>query len=250
MKLLLCTISRNNKKRLKSWYNQLNALADLLLQEHDIEISVYENDSTDGTKEGLKTYVERLAKKCKTTLTSTDLGTDHLVGKEGARVTNIANARNACIEQASSLSEFDKIVFIETDVLYKPRQALEIIHHEGNIVSGYTTNAMGQFYDAWATRKTSEETWWNHGIPSEKTDVWSTFNGICVYSAKAFQEGARFSGVNPRTDEIDCDTTVICEVFRAMGYADIVMLPINIRHPPTSFKERLYSYKQRLLRRV
>lgn len=250
MKLLLCTISRNNEKRLKSWFNQLSNLLDLLLEDHDVEISLYENDSTDGTKALLKQYSNRLSEKCKTTLMSTDLGTEHLIGKEGARVKNIANARNACIEQASDLTEFDRIVFIETDVLYKPKEALEILFHEGDIVSGYTTNAMGQFYDAWATRKTSDETWWTHGIPTEKMSVWSTFNGICVYASSPFQEGARFAGVNPRTNEIDCDTTVICEVFRAMNYEDIIMLPINIRHPPTSLKERLYYFKQRLLRRA
>ena len=220
------------------------------MKEHDIEISVYENDSTDGTKKLLKQYTDRLSNRCKTTFTSTDIGTEHLIGKEGARVKNIANARNACIEQASSIEQFDRIVFIETDVLYKPMDAATIINHDGDIVSGYTTNAMGQFYDAWATRKTSEETWWNHGVPSEKTEVWSTFNGICTYSAQPFQEGARFAGINPRTNEIDCDTTVICEVFRSMKYENIIMLPINIRHPPNTLKERLYYLKQRFLRRA
>ncbi|MAY04820.1 MAG: hypothetical protein CMB25_04360 [Euryarchaeota archaeon] len=250
MKLLLCTISRNNAKRLKSWYNQINTFVTLLLEQHDVELSIYENDSNDGTKQRLSKYADRLSKRCTTTLTTTDLGTDHLVGQEGARVKNIANARNACMEQASDINAFDKIIFVETDVVYNPHEALQLIHHDADIVSGFTTNAMGQFYDAWATRKTSEETWWNHGIPTENTEVWSTFNGVCVYDAKAFQEGARFAGVNPRTGEIDCDTTVICEVFRAMNYDNIVMLPINVRHPPTSIKERLYYFKQQLLRRT
>ena len=222
----------------------------MLIENHEVEISVYENDSTDGTKKLLERYSELLSKRCKTTFTSTNLGTVHLVGKEGARVKNIANARNACIEQASSIEQFDRIIFIETDVLYKPMDAATIINQKGDIVSGYTTNAMGQFYDAWATRKTSEETWWNHGIPSESIDVWSTFNGICNYAAQPFQEGARFAGINPRTNDIDCDTTVICEVFRSMNYENIIMLPINIRHPPNTLKERLYYLKQRFLRRA
>lgn len=250
MKLLLCTISRNNAKRLKTWYKQLNALLELLIGVHDVEVSIYENDSTDGTKKRLEKYAKLLSMKCKTTCTTTNIGTQHLVGKEGARVKNIAKARNAAIEQASQIHEFDKIVFIETDVLYNPQDAVEIILHQGDIISGYTTNALGQFYDAWATRKTSDETWWEHGIPTEKTQVWSTFNGVCTYTAKAFQEGARFDGVNPRTEKTDCDTTVICEVFRTMGYDNIAMLPINIRHPPTSLRERLFYLKQRLLGRV
>ena len=220
------------------------------MDKHAVEISVYENDSNDGTKKLLKKYTDLLSKRCKTTFTSTDLGTEFLRGKKGARVRNIANARNACIEQASPIEQFDRIIFIETDIVYKPEDAVSIIHHEGDIVSGYTTNAVGQFYDAWATRKTSEETWWNHGIPTEKTDVWSTFNGICVYASKPFLEGARFAGINPRTNEIDCDTTVICEVFRSMKYENIIMLPIQIRHPPSTLKERLYYAKQRFLRRA
>ena len=76
------------------------------------------------------------------------------------------------------------------------------------------------------------------------------FNGICNYAAQPFQEGARFAGINPRTNDIDCDTTVICEVFRSMNYENIIMLPINIRHPPNTLKERLYYFKQRLLRRA
>lgn len=220
------------------------------MNEHDVEISIYENDSTDGTKKLLKKYTELLSKRCKTTLTTTNLGTEYLSGMKGARVRNIANARNACIEQASPTEQFDRIIFIETDVLYKPEDAATIVHHDGDIVSGYTTNAMGQFYDAWATRETSEETWWSQGIPTEKVDVWSTFNGICAYASKPFQEGARFAGINPRTNEIDCDTAVICEVFRSMKYEDIIMLPIRIRHPPSTLKERLYYAKQRFLRRV
>ena len=141
------------------------------------------------------------------------------------------------------------IIFIETDVIYNPSDVLTLLHHPGDIVSGYTTNAMGEFYDAWATRKTSEETWWNHGIPQQETPVWSTFNGVCVYNSKPFCEGARFAGINPRTNEIDCDTTVICEVFRSMKSSEIIMLPINVRHPPNTFKERLYYLKQRLLGR-
>ena len=98
--------------------------------DHDVEISLYENDSTDGTKALLKRYSNRLSEKCKTTLTSTDLGTEHLIGKEGARVKNIANARNACIEQASDLTEFDRIVFVETDVLYKRKRHLRFFSTE------------------------------------------------------------------------------------------------------------------------
>lgn len=249
MKILICTISRNNAKRLKNWNRQLNTLLDNLLENNSVELSIYENDSTDGTDRILKKFALALSQRCKTTFTSTKLGTEHLIGKEGARVKNIAAARNNCLEQASDLNEFDKIIFIETDVIYNPFDVMILLQTPGDIVSGYTTNAMGGFYDAWATRKTSEETWWNHGIPHEETPVWSTFNGVCVYNSKPFYEGARFAGINPRTTEIDCDTTVICEVFRIMKYSDIIMLPINVRHPPNTFKERLYYLKQRLLGR-
>ncbi len=247
MKILICTISRNNAKRLKRWNRQLNTLLDNLLENNSVELSIYENDSTDGTDRILKQCVESLSQRCTTTFTSTKLGTEHLIGKEGARVKNIAAARNNCLEQASELSSFDKIIFIETDVIYTPSDVAVLLQHPGDIVSGYTTNAKGDFYDAWATRKTSEETWWNHGLPQEKTKVWSTFNGVCVYNSKPFIEGARFAGINPRTNEIDCDTTVICEVFRQMDYSDIVMLPIEVKHPPSTFKEKLYFFKENLL---
>lgn len=249
MKILICTISRNNAKRLKRWKRQLNTLLDNLLENNSVELSIYENDSTDGTDRILKQYASELSKRCITTFTSTKLGTEHLVGKEGARVKNIAAARNNCLEQASDMSTFDKIIFVETDVIYNPSDITTLLHHSGDIVSGFTTNAMGEFYDAWATRKTSEETWWTHGIPQEETPVWSTFNGVCIYNSKPFSEGARFAGINPRTNEIDCDTTVICEVFRSMNYSEIFMLPINVRHPPNTFKEGLYYLKQRLLGR-
>ena len=54
----------------------------MLIVNHEVEISVYENDSNDGTKKMLERYCELLSKRCKTTFTSTDLGTEHLVGKE------------------------------------------------------------------------------------------------------------------------------------------------------------------------
>ena len=109
MKILICTISRNNAKRLKRWNRQLNSLLDNLLENNSVELSIYENDSTDGTDRILSKYAAELTKRCTTTFTSTKLGTEHLIGKEGARVKNIAAARNNCLEQASDLSIFDKI---------------------------------------------------------------------------------------------------------------------------------------------
>jgi glycosyltransferase involved in cell wall biosynthesis len=234
---------------LKKWNRQLNTLLDNLLENDSVELSIYENDSTDGTDRILERYAAELSQRCKTTFTSTKLGTEHLIGKEGARVKNIAAARNNCLEQAADLNNFDKIVFIETDVIYNPSDVTTLLHHSGDLVSGFTTNAMGDFYDAWATRKTSEETWWNHGIPRKK-HLYGQHS--MAYACTIPNPLLRVQDLQESIQEqmrFDCDTTVICEVFRQMDYNDIVMLPIEVKHPPNSFKEKLYFYKEKFLRR-
>ncbi len=198
------------------------------------------------------------------------------------RLKNLATARQQCVNQVGdAIKAFDKIAYIEVDCTYDPKWCAELIlaRHpraaglgEPDIYSGWSLRSESNpkesifLYDVTATRATCYDTSWDiteaNGTWRAKTviptdlggvdsmclhSVWSTFNGFCVYNAKPFIAGLKWSYINPRLDTgqarisekldspfigwLECDTAQICEDFRAQGY-DRVFLNTNclIRH--------------------
>jgi hypothetical protein len=88
-------------------------------------------------------------------------------------------------------------------------------------------------YDSWATRLAAEDDIFKgpriFDMPP-RLGVAATFNCFCVYYARPFAEGARFSGINPLTESWDCDTTNICYEFSMRGYSCIGLYNILLTH--------------------
>lgn len=230
---------RDAFKTLNSWHDQLLQLREEIASEYSVFLSVYENDSIDGTELVFKANKEALDKTWSSDWvgTATRLGTQRYSSVWNAdRMRNLAAARQQCLNQVGDrLAEFDKIAYIEPDVTYSPRWCAELIlaRHpaaaglpEPDIYSGWSLRSETHpkesafLYDTCATRQRPEDTCWDFvrdgtgvwrgesliptglsGVEANSLHrVWSTFNCFCVYNAKPFIEGAKWDYVNRRLD--------------------------------------------------
>ena len=193
-------------------------------------ISIYENDSTDGTPNKLSqldlsmfTDYSVVSEKLQTVYYSS------VVAEE--RVKNLSNARNKAVTAKNMHMYADYVLWIEPDVFYSYTliPALLAFNTKGlksvDVFSGINiASGESRAYDTWATRRTPNEEWgdrypdwFDHPV----APFYSTFNGVCLYNADPFKKGIRFGYINPRSNRFDCDTVVICENFRQAGYNNI-----------------------------
>lgn len=220
-KFLICSIFRNRQKFVYRWYEQILQIVENC-KDIDFSLSIYENDSVDGTRyllENLNYLPFENVSKIYENLNTFYYGS---IQNED-RVKNLANARNKCLfNENIEISKYDKVLFIEPDFAYSLEDAKKIILHDKDvdIISGVSIYR-GNFYDSWATRITENDTSGRVEINNSITPCWSTFNGFCLYNAKPFKEGAKFGWYNDRLKTYDCDTVVICENFRKNGYNSI-----------------------------
>jgi len=280
-KILICTIARNVEKLLPQWAKQLEQLRFLLLTDGWlVDFSVYENDSIDLTAPTAKSLLDGLGNQdSRIWFTSEVIGTKHYGSIWSLdRLRNLANARQKCLEQVGldALQTYDKIAYIEPDVIYDPNWCRELVsarhpHAAGlgdpDIYSGWSLRSEAHpkescfLFDTCATRATDRDTCWDVNedggrwrgrslVPTPGMagvhanclhSVWSTFNGFCVYNARPFAEGVKWTYWNTRLDPdsgqvvalpnggiapLEADTVAICETFRARGY-DKVFLNTN-----------------------
>ena len=230
---MICSIVRDRIDSLPTWWKQIKSLIDFN-PEMEFEVSVYENDSIDGSDAWLHDIVEFEDSSVPFHLSTERLRTAYFGSiVSGERVENLAFARNQCFLPVN-LDTFDKVVFIEPDVVYNIEEMTELLLADHDICSGFTLcQRNGQFYDTWATRLKEGDEWWHNtrGFVNQPTSVISTFNGFCVYRAEVIAQGHTFSGFSQQLQKHDCDTAVICENFRAAGFSDIVLYPYTILHP-------------------
>ena len=226
MNILISSIVRNRISFLSQWAKQLNDLSELN-QDVNFYLSVYENDSTDGSKDFLEKIDFPLFKDY--ALLSEDLSTNqHGSYKDAERVHLLANARNKSITNSQYLNIIDKVVSIEPDIQYDPREMRKLLLSDYDIISARSIERHDDLnyhiYDSWATRKNEKDTSWDYSILlTGVIPVWTTFNCFCVYNAEAIKKGCFFSGHNHKVNNFDCDTAIICELFRDHGYNNIVM---------------------------
>lgn len=238
MHVLICSIIRNRKDFLFGWKDLILCLTD---ENPGItfDLSVYENDSTDGTKEYLRSITPELeAELNKVCITSVDEHKPYFGSvRDEERVKLLAAARNKTLDQID-LSIYDKIVFMEPDINFNPSGLSQLFYTDDDICSPYSLHPIEYqnhrwIYDSWATRLNIADDIFKGPRILEMPDVLpvqSTFNCFCVYRAKPFKEGARFSGINPITNNWDCDTTNICGEFIQRGYIKISLYNMPLIH--------------------
>jgi len=228
MKILICTIMRNVGNKFENYVNQINSIVNKF-PEHEFHVSIYENDSMDDTKKNLSNVL--LNDKFKSaSIVCEDIGSMFYgsVSNED-RVRNLSNARNVALS-VNPLEFVDFVLWIEPDILLTIDTIKFLLEHgkQCDIISPLSMRENGTYIaDAWATRLTSNcvncELLIKTGIhvSRQTIPVWSTFNCVCLYNADAFRNGARFGYINERLGIWDCDTVVVCEEFRKLGYNKI-----------------------------
>jgi len=226
-KILICTIMRNQENNIMRWYNQLDRLIKWC-PDYEFTVSVYENDSTDETKNILSVIEKNgeisIILKCE------NLGTAQYGSIWSTdRLKNLAIYRQKAIDQVGHLN-FDKIAFIEPDVSYDPRWCSELINAVHPAQAGLVPHIYSAWslrsekhpkescflYDTCATRQTKYDTCWEFGkenlwrgkslVKTHITDIdsnclhqiWSTFNCFCVYDAEPFKKGIKWGYLNKR----------------------------------------------------
>ncbi len=186
--LLVATIMRNVHPHLERYNAQLAGLRAQLKGHYTVHVSIYENDSTDGTAEWLQRARDagQLHGYCfpdqppQSTITTAKLGTQHYPSIWSVdRLRNLAAARQACLDQArEQLMVADKVAFIEPDVSWEPEWCSELVlaHHpraaglpEPDIYSGWSLRSAAHpkesvfLYDDCATRAGPYDTRWDIG---------------------------------------------------------------------------------------
>lgn len=228
-KVLIYSIIRNNAPVFDRFYNQIRSVVE---QNADFSfyLSIYENDSDDGTKQKLFekdwSFLEGIS------ISSENVNTK-LYGsvKDAQRVENLAKARNKALEGGGFLADCDYVLMVEGDNTYSAADVRKLltfdqVEPEFDVVSAISIRQNGTHYDWWATRTSAIYKPGSSEIPSnfnrlEYGKFYSTSNGLCLYRADAFKKGARYGWINQETQTFDCEMVVVCQEFQRLGHDKI-----------------------------
>lgn len=229
-KILICSIIRNDEHFIDNYYNRLKAIVSDFKQ-YDFYLSIYENDSTDNTKQ--KIMSKDFSMFSGFSFISENLNTKYYGSvKDEDRVKNLANARNKALLGGGFLELSDYVLMIDIDVEFK-MPAVEKILSFKNLVPDFdivasATKRKRVLYDQWATREGPKydpaiqelfESYKN--LPYKK--YYSVSSGFCLYRSEPFKNGTRYDYINMITKEADCEMVVICQAFKEKGYDKIYM---------------------------
>jgi hypothetical protein len=230
MDILIYTITRNSSSYIQNYYDQIIRIP-TLFPEHNFYLSIYENDSDDNTVELISQFDFSMFKDF---YFRTEKIQANYYGsvQNSERVDLLAKSRNTAVFDCGFLDKSDYVMMIESDIFYLPDAVRKLLNFNSNynldadIVSStyFWSQANRILYDTWGTRidENSRECFLKPDWKIKEYDsYYATCNGICLYKAEPFKKGAIYKGFNERLNTFDCDTSVICEEFRKIGYDKI-----------------------------
>jgi hypothetical protein len=230
-KILICSIARNDEDFYVNYYNRLRAMVDSF-PEYEFYLSLYENDSTDITKNLI--FKQDYSMFSGVSIISENINTKFYGStKDEDRVKNLSIARNKTVEANNFLDEADYVLVIDIDVEFKMPAVGKILNFKNlepnfDIVAAATLRKR-VLYDQWATREGPEydraiqENFEEYRkLPYKK--YYSVSSGFCLYKAEAFKNGARWNYINYVTGNPDCEMVVVCQDFSKRGYNNIYMM--------------------------
>lgn len=224
LKILFCSLIRDKAEFIDDWHSRIRSIKSQR-PNWTFNISLYENDSEDGSKEKLDNLDWSFADWFK--LSSEKNKKEYLIGLERKRIERLSAYRNLCIYQFGDLDSIDRIIMNDVDCSYDPEHAVEIIEKslgwDAFSFASRDTGTGDEFYDRWATRRTPVDKWWDNKPYNKKGDnqTWTTGNGFVSYNPEAFKMGATFGYINKRLKTHDSENAVVCENFRAFGFNKI-----------------------------
>jgi hypothetical protein len=228
-KVLIYSIIRNNAKSIERYYRQLKSVVESY-GDYEFYLSIYENDSVDGTKEKLLSKDWSFFKDV--SIISEDINTQAFGSvKDATRVENLAKARNKAIFECGFIDDMDYVLMLEGDNQFTKESVKKLLDFKTlvpdfDVVSAVSLRKDGRHYDCWATRKTAHFNPKGSDLDPFYTqkaygEYYSTSNGLCLYRAKPFQDGIKHGWINNVTNEFDCEMVVLCQNFRDAGYNKI-----------------------------
>jgi len=230
--ILVYSIIRNRANNINRFHSQLVKMVKSN-PNFNFYLSIYENDSTDQTKQQL--FLKDWSFFKGVSIITENIDTEYFESvKSAQRVENLSKARNKAIEAGGFLDKMDYVLMVEGDVMYSNDHAQELLNFKNkepdfDIVSTISLRKNGKHYDWWATRTSAV---YNPDKSEIEPDYeskqygkyYSTSNGLCLYRAKAFKEGVRHHWINKVTGEFDCEMVVLCQGFHEKGYKNIYIL--------------------------
>lgn len=220
MKFVINTIVRNRRPHLESWRDQIFDLVDSSPGD-SFDLVVVENNSIDGSKQFLgEMDTQRFANSV---IKRENFPSPHYGSvKDKTRVEILATQRNKALDLSRPyLTDADKIIFIEPDIVYNPRELLPLLHSDADVISPRSTQAGCEQYDSWSVRRTPDERDCYEIIRDEK-QVYATWCQFCVCNAQPIVDHCiRFSGFNHRLRTWDNDVACFVEEFHRFGHHDI-----------------------------
>lgn len=230
--ILVYSIIRNRENNINKFHSQLLKLVKNN-PEYNFYLSIYENDSTDQTKQQLFSRDWSLFEGV--SIITENINTQYFESvKDAQRVENLSKARNKAIEAGGFLDKMDYVLMVEGDVIYTQDHAKQLLNFKNkepnfDIVSTISIRKNGKHYDWWATRTGPEYNPDKSEIEDdyqskEYGKYYSTSNGLCLYRAQAFKDGVRHHWINKVTKKFDCEMVVLCQGFHEKGYKNIYIL--------------------------
>ena len=230
-KILICSIIRNEVKFIDAYHKRLTQMIKTFPQ-YEFYLSLYENDSVDGTKQSL------LSKDWTAfsgiSIISENINTkDYGPVKDADRVKNLANARNKVVAGGNFIDFSDYVLMIDSDIAFDMDSAKKILEFKNiepnfDIVSAASIRKK-YLYDQWATRNDAEydphmRELYQKYRKEPYRKYYSTSNGFCLYRAQPFREGVKFDYINTVTKQADCEMVVVCQKFHQLGYKNIYIV--------------------------
>ena len=230
-KVLVCSIIRNEYIHIDKYHKRLQEMVKTFPQ-FEFYLSLYENDSNDGTKQKLLSKDWTMFSGI--SILSENINTkDYGPVKDADRVKNLAIARNKVIHGGNFIDMCDYVLMIDSDINFDMEAARKILEFKNiepnfDIVSAASIRKK-RLYDQWATRNDARydphmKDLYEEYRKEPYRKYYSTSNGFCLYRAEPFKKGVKYDYVNTVTQEADCEMVVVCQKFHNLGHKNIYII--------------------------